>query len=159
VPKDRFPADYFNSFKTSESKLSIWKLESHEDLTRAVTTLAAARNKPERFDFFFLSEADLLGFGFTLIHKPNRSLDVEFGRSNHFDLVKLTNDCLCRLIRSCIEKGVTGRYLKNEVVEMIVDGFANKTLDQSLVKKTAILSLAWRLRCRQFCQFPPFFIS
>jgi hypothetical protein len=123
-------ADALKNFKTSENKISVYKVDednTQESAIRILVALACGRH--------FLDKVDYALFDSDIIKKLNIQFDVIEGTTPdkivnklHIDLKKLSGDLICELAKSIQNTGELERLYRKDIEKAIKLGIEKKQL-------------------------------
>lgn len=131
-----------NCLKTTRNTLSVWKIESEDDLDQAVLALVANQDRLETIDIVILDEKSLEDYNINIVASPGNT-PVYSLINTHRDISDLTytelgtvKDHIVERIRSQKIIRYTASSLKNLLVEAIEEGLVKKEdLKESVQKK------------------------
>lgn len=123
-------ADALKNFKTSENKLSVFKVDEdniQESVIRILVALACGKHSLDKVDYA-LFDSDII-----------KKLDVQFDEIEgttpdhtvnklHIDLKKLSGDIICELAKSIQNSGELERFYKKDIEKAINEGIEKKQL-------------------------------
>ena len=118
LPSEELPADPLSDLRTSENSLSVWLVSDEESLERVIASLAAKRNKPDKFDYVLIDYDDVGELGITISQEAEETADPEIAPLHH-DLVYLTVNTVTALAHLIWERCARERLLPQQIAEMI----------------------------------------
>lgn len=129
---NKTPADTITSdLKTSSNTLSLWLIDSINDLVKGVLALAVVRNKITRLDVMIFEEHELVQNGLLFKCTPeNGHCPVEEFNRNHFDIINMDYEKLGKLsdliIANLSNEKKCLRFDKAQISNILYDGFINQ---------------------------------
>lgn len=131
-----------NCLKTTKNTLSVWKIDSEEDLEQAVLALVANQDHLDTIDVVILQESSLSTYNLNIVASPGET-PVESLVEAHRDIADLTfskmgsvKDHIVERIRNNHIKRFTVGSLKKLIKKAIEDGLIKKEdLKESIQNK------------------------
>ncbi|TVR82964.1 MAG: hypothetical protein EA412_01200 [Chitinophagaceae bacterium] len=131
-----------NCLKTTKNSLSVWRIESEDDLDEAVLALVSNQDHLDTIDVVILEESTLIGYKLNIVASPGDT-PVESLIEAHRDIADLTftnlglvKDHIVERIRKHKIKRYTIGSLKKLLKVAIEKGMLNKTgLKESVQNK------------------------
>ena len=131
-----------NCLKTTKNTLSVWKIDTEEDLEQAVIALVANQDHLDTIDVVILQEDSLNEYNLNIVASPGDT-PVESLVEAHRDIADLTfsrlgsvKDYIVERIRNEHIKRFTVGNLKKLIKKSIEDGLLKKEdLKESIQKK------------------------
>ncbi len=131
-----------NCLKTTKNNLSVWRIESEDDLDQAVLALVSNQDHLDTIDVVILEESSIIDYKLNIVASPGDT-PVESLIDAHRDISDLTytnlghvKDHIVERIRSHKLKRYTIGSLKKILIKAIEDGLLSKNdLKESVQKK------------------------
>lgn len=129
------PADTITSeLRTSSNTLSLWFINSMEELVKGVLALSVARNKITRLDVMILEEQELIENDLVVKNTPeNGHSPYEEFNDNHYDLIELDYEKLGNFSRLIIAnlniQGKCIRFDKAQVSDILYQGYKDNLFE------------------------------
>lgn len=129
VPADTVAAE----FKTTENKLSVWKIENEDDLNDAFIAMALSSDSIGTIDAVLLEEDDLSKLK---IEEEVAATPVIEANKKHRNIVELNYVNLGDVIKSilnALEKGDMVRKTKGTLRNLVVDACVNSSIQYDML--------------------------
>lgn len=114
---DDIQSDALLDLRTEDNTLSVYKVESGEDIDRVVVALAANREEVQNVDYAIFDDTALTSSNISFIHKEGDTPDYEVNQL-HYDVTNLTILSLVQMAQAVLlgeRKRVLAKTLKPQV--------------------------------------------
>ncbi len=136
-------ADALKNFKTSENKISVFKVDEDnikESVIRILVALACGRQSLDKVDYA-LFDSDII-----------KKLDIQFDKIEgttpdqtvnklHIDLKKLSGDIICELAKSIQNSGELERLYERDIKKAINEGIEKKQLQVNKINSQLLVKI------------------
>ena len=136
---DKIPADGITSgcLKTERNNLSVWKIDSKDNLEEAVIAIVSSGDHIKAMDFIILDPESLTQNGISIVP---REMDTpyEAQKGNHLDLVELSYTeigIIAHQVLNEIKAERDTRYAEAELVDMLTKAANEGKLRLDLLAK------------------------
>jgi len=121
-----------NCLKTNKNTLSVWKIETEDDLDQAILALVANQDHLDTIDIVILEESSLLEYNLNIVASPGDT-PVESLKNAHRDISELTFTKLGEVKDHIVER-IRNQKLKRYTVGSLKK-LLKKSIEQGLLKK------------------------
>ncbi len=121
-----------NCLKTSKNTLSVWKIETENDLDQAVLALVSNQDNLDTIDVVILDESSLVDYNVRIISSPGNT-PIESLTEAHRDLSELSYTTL-GIVKDHIVSRIRNNYIKRYTVGNLKKLLKN-SIEQGLLKK------------------------
>lgn len=121
-----------NCLKTNKNTLSVWKIETEDDLDQAILALVANQDHLDTIDIVILEESSLLEYNLNIVASPGDT-PVESLKDAHRDISELTFTKLGEVKDHIVER-IRNQKLKRYTVGSLKK-LLKKSIEQGLLKK------------------------
>jgi len=116
-----------NCLKTTKNTLSVWAIESEDDLNNAILAIVSNQDHIETIDVILLNDSELREQGITIIASSGNT-PIESLRNIHRDLTELTFSKLGIIKEHIVER------IRNEKLKRFTKGKLKKLLKDAIEK-------------------------
>jgi hypothetical protein len=142
-------ADALGDLKTKENKLSLWHVEDdRSNFARLVTALAAARQKPDKFDYALINVEVVDEIDIRRIRSDGDSPDDHVNGTWHWDLYELTAQKLLAFALRIRQHGIIDRVKEKDIKNWLVDGVTQRRFQRDRVAPSMVENLDQLLQAR-----------
>lgn len=133
-------ADALGDLATRGNKLSVFRVESDQDIDRITVALAATRDNLQNVDYAVFDDAELQGIGIHIRQSPGKTPAYQVNEL-HYDFFQLTARQTADLA-AIIAKGNIARRPRFEIKESMRLAIQGGELDQEAIKKSVLSQLS-----------------
>ena len=126
-----------NEFRTSESKLSVWLIDSLDDLDKAVLAISMGGKQIEDIKVIVIDEKKL-GDYFTFDKSPGNTVATPL-KDMHRDICGITHNSLTILLneyKEAVDESMCIRYKTKALKKIIKDALAAEQIDLKKAEET-----------------------
>jgi len=128
VPAGEAPADALQDLRTTENRLSIWRLEEDRtNLDRVLAAIVSGRDNLQKCDFIILDFRHIEENDLEMEANPGDTADSDANSKWHFNLTHLSSASLARLANVMFAHGERHRRLERELIPLlrqsVTDGY------------------------------------
>lgn len=123
-------ADALKNFKTSENKMSVFKVDEdnkQESVIRILVALACGRQSLDKVDYA-LFDSDIIKKLDIQVDEIEGTTPDQTVNKLHIDLKKLSGDIICELAKSIQNSGELKRLYSKDIEKAINEGIEKKQL-------------------------------
>ncbi len=135
---DDTPADAITScLRTSSNTLSVWRIDSEEQLPNAIVAIVSAGDSIETMDFVIFSGQELNALGLAVSGSPGGT-SVKDMVDAHFDIVDLTYATLGKvagIVLGIVREERVARRTKSQLHALIMDAVESKRITREDLKE------------------------
>lgn len=136
ISNDDVPSDPLTDFSTEENVLSIWSVKNDKsNINRIISALAARRKDISNYDYLLFDQNIIDKSNIKSKQTIGKSLDEEINESSHYDLIELTANQICSLVKEAYKNGKTVRIHHKEVASMLTKSIQNGYIDKNSVSE------------------------
>lgn len=142
IPANEAPADALQDLKTSENRLSVWRIEDdRQNLPQVLAAVASRRDNLQKLDYIILDFRYVHQNGLKMADRPGDTLDAEANSKWHLHLIELSASGLSRLANAMFAYGEIHRAMERELVEHLRRSVANGHIHESGLKPNVAASV------------------
>lgn len=123
--------------RTTQNTLSLWKIDTEEELKTALLDIVSCHDKPDTVDLVYFDEGELAEKKLDIDNVVGDTL-VEHRKMKHYDIISLDYSKLAAvadIILCAKKKARIKRYSKKEIIELLKDAIAQGNIKPDNLKE------------------------
>ena len=132
VQKNNLSADVAGDFRSNNSLLSLWEIDSIEQIQDAMLAIATSCDNISRMDFVILESAGLSNINVNIQQESSPNAYVSYS-DKHWDMTNVTYESLGNIIayahKNMLKEGYHKRFKEKEVKKLLIKAIQDKKVE------------------------------